>query len=156
MATTLPRAGDRGGGDDFTAVEFRARGRNFGGVDFQAAQDAVDLGAAADALDDFLAQVAAFIEAHGLKLAGFLNEKPLGNFLAVARAAIFEADDGGFVGCGGDGAGVFEILDEVRLIGDGGEKEKSAGAGGIDSGDGAFAAGGGRVWDLRDRRAELR
>ena len=47
--------------------------------------------AGANALDDFLSQIATFFKADCLQLAGFLNQIALRDFFAVARTAVFDA-----------------------------------------------------------------
>jgi len=57
----------------------------------------MDLRAAADTLDDLLPQVTAFAEVDRLQLVGFLDQIPLGDFLAVTWAAAFDSHRAGVV-----------------------------------------------------------
>ena len=136
-------SGREGRAGDFERVGFGSRGGGNCGVDLQPAQHAMDVGAAADALDDFLAEIAAFIEMDGVKVAGFLNQVALGDFVAVAGMAVFDADD----------ARVFGVAAGIPVggrqparpavprsgAGDGLEDEEAVGAGGADARDDAIA-----------------
>src|SRR6266403_783275 len=103
----------------------------------------MDLRAASDPLDDFLSEVAAFAEVHGMELAGFLHEIALGDFFAVTRPAVLDSNDASFVS-GRDGG----VLAEERVFfSDRTEDEKAVRAGRVQA-----------RYDLRsprDRRVRL-
>ena len=94
-----PRGGDL---TDWLSVGFERRRkvfREFAG-EGEGREQAVDLAAGADALDDLLAEIAALVEVQGLRLVGLLREVLLGDVAAVERAAFEEAQ--GFEGFGRD------------------------------------------------------
>jgi len=110
----------------------------------------MDLRAAADTLDNFLAQIAAFAEMDGLQLTCLLDQVALGNLLAVAGTPIFDADDGRIFVRGGDRSCALQIGDQARPVVDGSENEESAHAGGIDVRDRSLTPARGRVRGLRN------
>src|SRR5215469_13252776 len=75
--------------------------RRLRALDLEADQFLVDVALRADALDDLLAEIAAFGEADGMHLLGFLRQGFVENVLAIARLSVFNTDSSGVVrGCG--------------------------------------------------------
>ncbi len=79
-------------------------------------EHAMDLAAGPHALHDLLAEIAALAEMQGLRLVGFLSQKPLADVFAVTRPAMFQADHAGSLGIGGFGAGGFQPRDQRDLF----------------------------------------
>ena len=72
--------------------------------DSQRYQKSVDLAAGADAFDDFLPQVAAFVEMDSAEELRFVRDIVPGEVLTVAGAPVFEADCFDVLRCGRNGA----------------------------------------------------
>ena len=132
-------AGELADGFVWRVVREESRAGDGGGaVEVEAAEDAVDLAAGADALDDLLAEVAAFAEVEGAGGSGFLGEVAVADVDAEEGCAFEDAEE---VDCGG--AGVDGAATE-QFGGDGGErglvgpdlKARDEGAVGVEDGEG--------------------
>lgn len=98
--TAAGLAADVGQGDGFVVARVVGGAGDAGlgfrdfAFEFQAREEFIDVAAGADALDDFLAEVAAFGEVQGVGELGFLGQVGFGDVDAVERAGVEDA--GGF------------------------------------------------------------
>src|SRR5271155_2883172 len=108
-------------------------------------EHAMNLRAAAHALHDLLSQVAALVKVDGAQLAGFLDQIPVRDLLAVTRAAVLDANGAGVIGRGFRNAR--ELGQKARPVLGRSDDAKTLGACGADPRNGAQA--------LRDARILL-